>query len=70
MSAESNKQSAKDGYEAFARGDAAGAMANISDSVEWVVGGDSAVSGTYHGKEEVGKFWSQTRGEGFPEQAL
>ena len=65
MSAESNKQSAKDGYEAFARGDAAGAMANISDSVEWVVGGDSAVSGTYHGKEEVGKFWSQLAEKGF-----
>ena len=65
MSAQENKQSARDGYEAFARGDAAGAMANISDSVEWVVGGDSAVSGTYHGKEEVGKFWGRLAEAGF-----
>ena len=40
-------------------------MANISDSVEWVVGGDSAVSGTYHGKEEVGKFWGRLAEAGF-----
>ena len=65
MSAQENKQSARDGYEAFGRGDAAGAMANISDSVEWVVGGDSAVSGTYHGKEEVGKFWGPLAEKGF-----
>ncbi len=69
MSAESNKQAAKDGYEAFARGDAAGAMVNISDSVEWVVGGDSAVSGTYHGKEETGKFWAQLAEKGFQNKA-
>lgn len=69
MSAESNKQSAKDGYEAFARGDAAGAMANISDSVEWVVGGDSAVSGTYHGKQETGRFWAQLAEKGFQNRA-
>ncbi len=69
MSAEENKQSAKDGYEAFARGDAAGAMANISDSVEWVVGGNSAVSGTYHGKEETGKFWGQLAEKGFQNKA-
>ena len=65
MSAEENKQSAKEGYDAFARGDAEGAMANISDSVEWVVGGDSSVSGTYRGKEEVGKFWAQLGEKGF-----
>lgn len=65
MSAQENKQSAMDGYKAFARGDAAGAMANISDSVEWVVGGDSAVSGTYHGKEETGKFWAKLAEKGF-----
>lgn len=65
MSAEENKQSAKDGYEAFGRGDAEGAMAKISDSIEWVVGGDSAVSGSHHGKEEVGKFWGQIAEKGF-----
>jgi len=65
MSAEENKRAAKDGYDAFARGDADAAMANISDSIEWVVGGDSSVTGTYHGKAEVGKFWGQLAGKGF-----
>lgn len=58
-----------DGYAAFANGDAEGAMANISDSIEWVVGGESAVSGTYHGKEEVGKFWAQLAEKGFQNSA-
>lgn len=65
MSAEENKQVAKGGYEAFARGDAEGAMADISDSIEWVVGGDSAVTGTYSGKDEVGQFWGQLAEKGF-----
>jgi uncharacterized protein len=65
MSAEQNKQSAKDGYDAFESGDTEKAMANISDSIEWVVGGDSAVTGTYHGKAEVGQFWGQLAEKGF-----
>ena len=65
MSAEDNKQSAQDGYAAFSAGDAEGAMANISDSVEWVVGGDNAATGTYHGKQEVGNFWAQIGEKGF-----
>lgn len=65
MSAEENKQSASDGYDAFSRGDAEGAMAAIADSIEWVVGGDSAVTGTYSGKEEVGQFWAQLAEKGF-----
>jgi uncharacterized protein len=65
MPAEENKQAAKDGYEAFSRGDAERAMENISDSIEWVVAGDSAVSGTYRGKEEVGKLWAQIGEKGF-----
>lgn len=59
MSAEDNKQAAQDGYAAFSAGDAEGAMANISDSIEWVVGGDNAATGTYNGKQEVGGFWAQ-----------
>ena len=59
MSAEDNKRTAKEGYEAFSRGDAEAAMANISDSAEWVVSGDSAVSGTHTGKEKIGGLWAQ-----------
>ena len=65
MPAGENKQAAKDGYQAFGRGDAEGAMENISDSIEWVVAGDNALSGTYRGKEEVGKFWAQIAEKGF-----
>lgn len=65
MSAEDNKQAAKDGYDAFSKGDAEEAMANISDSIEWVVSGDNSVSGTYSGKEEVGGFWGKLAEKGF-----
>ena len=65
MSAEDNKQTAKDGYAAFGSGDAEAAMANISDSAEWVVSGDSAISGTYTGKEEIGGLWAQLAGKEF-----
>jgi hypothetical protein len=50
---------------AFGRGDAEGAMENISDSIERVVAGDNAVSGTYRGKEQVGEFWAQIAEKGF-----
>jgi ketosteroid isomerase-like protein len=65
MSAEQNKQRAKEGYEAFARGDADGAMENMDDSIEWVVGGDNALTGTHTGKEAVGQVWAQVGEKGF-----
>jgi ketosteroid isomerase-like protein len=65
MSAEEQKQSAQDGYAAFGKGDAEAAMANISDSIQWVVGGDSSVSGTYTGKGEVMGFWGKLLEKGF-----
>jgi len=33
-------------------------MANMSDDIEWIVSGDSAVSGTYRDKAKVGQFWA------------
>jgi uncharacterized protein len=33
-------------------------MANTSDDIEWIVSGDSAVSGTYRGKAKIGEFWA------------
>jgi ketosteroid isomerase-like protein len=57
MGAEDNLQIAKDAYAAFSAGDAAGAMEKIADDVEWVVPGDSSVSGTKNGKQEVGELW-------------
>lgn len=65
MEATVNKQAAINGYEAFGAMDPEGAMKDISDSVEWVVGGDNALTGTYHGKGEVGDLWMKFVEKGF-----
>lgn len=65
MGAAENKQAAVDGYAAFGAMDTDGAMKDISDSIEWVVSGDSSLSGTYHGKEEVGGLWMKFLEKGF-----
>jgi uncharacterized protein len=65
MSAEENKQRAKDGYEAFGRGDAEAAMKDMDDGVEWVLGGDNVLTGTHKGKEAVGQVWAQVGAKGF-----
>src|SRR3954454_15344345 len=65
MEATVNKQAAINGYAAFGAMDAEGAMKDISDSIEWVVGGDSSVTGTYRGKEELGGFWVKLLEKGF-----
>ena len=59
MAVDENVAAAKAGYAAFAKGDAAGAMKDMADDIEWVVRGDSAVSGTKRGKEELGAYWGQ-----------
>src|SRR3954469_13673969 len=65
MEATVNKQAAINGYAAFGAMDADAAMKDISDSIEWVVGGDNALTGTYRGKEEVGQFWMKLLEKGF-----
>lgn len=65
MEATINKQAAINGYEAFGAMDADGAMKDISDSIEWVVPGDNALTGTYRGKDEVGGFWMKLLERGF-----
>ncbi len=65
MEATVNKQAAINGYAAFGAMDADGAMKDMSDSIEWVVGGDNALTGTYHGKEAVGAFWMKLLEKGF-----
>jgi ketosteroid isomerase-like protein len=65
MGAQENKQVAEDAYRAFATGDAAGAMENMDDAVVWTARGDSALTGTYTGKQEVGELWGQLAGKSF-----
>jgi ketosteroid isomerase-like protein len=65
MGAEENKKSAEDAYGAFASGDAEGAMKDMDDSIEWTARGDNALTGTYHGKQEVGELWGKLMGKEF-----
>jgi hypothetical protein len=65
MAGEENVEKAKRAYAAFSAGDAAGAMENLADDIEWITPGDSAISGTVHGKEAVGGLWAQLAGKGF-----
>src|SRR5581483_482123 len=65
MAGEQNIETAKRAYEAFSAGDAAGAMENMSDDVEWITPGNSAISGTRRGKQEVGELWAKFGEKGF-----
>ncbi len=49
MSAAENIATAKRRYAAFAAGDAAAAMADTVDDIEWITPGNSAISGATHG---------------------
>jgi ketosteroid isomerase-like protein len=65
MGAQENKKSAQDAYQAFAGGDAEGAMRDMDDSIEWTARGDNALSGTYHGKQEIAELWGKLMGKEF-----
>jgi ketosteroid isomerase-like protein len=65
VAGEQNLETAKEGYAAFSSGDVEGAMQNIADDIEWITPGNSAVSGTRRGKQEVGELWSQLAEKGF-----
>jgi ketosteroid isomerase-like protein len=53
---EQNIELVRSGYQAFASGDNEALMALFDDDIEWVQPGESAVSGTYRGKTELGQF--------------
>ena len=40
-------------------------MARIADDVEWITPGNSAISGTLHGKQEVAGLWAKLAEKGF-----
>jgi uncharacterized protein len=65
MAGEQNVETAKRAYAAFSAGDAAGAMEAISDDIEWITPGNSAISGTAHGKQAVGELWAKFGEKGF-----
>jgi ketosteroid isomerase-like protein len=65
MAGEQNVETAKQAYDAFSADDAETAMARIADDVEWITPGNSAISGTVRGKQEVGALWAQLAAKGF-----
>lgn len=64
MSAEENKRTTEEAYAAFNRGDAEGAMRNMSDSVVWTTRGDSSLTGTYEGKQQIAELWAKVAEKG------
>jgi uncharacterized protein len=64
MGAEDLIQKVKAGYEAFGRGDVESAIALFADDVTWTTPGNSSISGTYNGKDEVLQMWGSL-GEDF-----
>lgn len=56
---EQNIEVVKKGYEAFSAGDVETVMSLFDDDLEWVQPGDSAISGTYHGKAEFADYLGQ-----------
>jgi ketosteroid isomerase-like protein len=57
MAGEQNLERTKQAYAAFAAGDVAAASENLADDIEWIVPGNSKISGTYRGKDDVIGFW-------------
>ena len=65
VSADENIEMAKKAYAAFAAGDLEGAGSALDDQIEWIVAGNSAISGTYSGKDAVFGFWMRLAEKGF-----
>ncbi len=65
MTAQENIEQTKAAYAAFAAADIDTASANLDDQIEWIVPGNSTVSGTYRGKDEVIAFWMKLAEKGF-----
>jgi ketosteroid isomerase-like protein len=65
MSAEENIENTKKAYAAFAAADIDTASEKLSDEIEWIVPGNSTISGTYRGKDEVIGFWMKLAEKGF-----
>lgn len=68
MTRQENIEKCKAAYAAFSAGDVESASAALDDEIEWIVSGNSKISGTRHGKDEVLAFWMQLAEKGFSTQ--
>jgi uncharacterized protein len=69
MSASENKAATKAAWDAFAAGDLQLAMKDLAEDIEWVIPGNSSISGTYHGKDEVATFLTTLGSKGYTNTA-
>jgi ketosteroid isomerase-like protein len=65
MSAADNKAKTQAAYQAFSAGDLDGAFADMADDIEWIVPGNSSLSGTYRGRDEILNLFVALAGKGF-----
>ena len=65
MSTSQNVETCKKGYAAFAAGDVETVMSYYDDDVEWVVPGNSTISGTYRGKAGVTELFAKAAEQSF-----
>lgn len=65
MSTTSNLVHAKMAYAAFRAGDLPGALKHVHPDVQWIIGGNSTVSGIRHGVDEVVEWWGMLLEQGF-----
>ena len=65
MSASENKAATQAAYQAFGDGDLEGATRAMADNIEWIVPGNSTISGTYRGKDEVARFFMTLASKSF-----
>ena len=63
--ASQNVEIAKKAYAAFAEGDLDTVLSTFDDNVEFVVPGNSTISGTYRGKAEVTNFFGKLAEKSF-----
>jgi uncharacterized protein len=63
--ASQNVEISKKAYDAFAAGDLETVLSTFDDNVEFVVPGNSTVSGTYRGKAEVTQFFAKLAEKSF-----
>ena len=63
--ASQNVEIAKKAYDAFGAGDLETVLSTFDDNVEFVVPGNSTISGTYRGKAEVTNFFAKLAEKSF-----
>jgi uncharacterized protein len=56
---------AKKAYDAFAAGDLETVLSTFDDNIEFVIPGNSTISGTYRGKAEVTNFFAKLAEKSF-----